>query len=250
MKMLAIFFAAALAAFDNLDLGVPGPCDQIVERHGYALGYSEKYEQPIWVSYRLTAEEATNAAVARSGRFLPDLAILTGSAMPSDYTRSGYDRGHLAPAGDMRFDPLAMLESFSMANMSPQLPAFNRGVWKRLEECVRMLAVRNGSLVVVTGPVFFTNTPVRVIGASRVRVPDAFYKVLYAERDPPRMIGFILPHEGSDAPLSAFCATVDQVEAATALDFYSALPPEVQSNLESRVSYLLWPVESASSKRP
>ena len=102
----------------------------------------------------------------------------------------------------------------------------------------------------MTGPIFLTNTQVKAIGASRVRVPDAFYKVLYSERDPPRMIGFILPHEGSDAPLSAFCATVDRVEAATGLDFFSALPPGVQSNLESRVSYLLWPVETVSSKRP
>lgn len=242
MKILFLVLAAALAAaFDNLDLGVPGPCDQIVERRGYALGYSEEHEQPLWVQYRLTADEATNAAVARTGRFLPDLAILTGSALPGDYTRSGYDRGHLAPAGDMRFDALAMLESFSMANMSPQLPAFNRGVWKRLEEHVRSLAVREGSLVVVSGPIFRTNTPPRVIGTSRVRIPDAFYKVLYLERDPPRMAGFVLPHEGSDAPLCTFAASVDAVEEATGLDFFSALPQEVQSNLESHVSHLLFP---------
>ena len=125
MKILFLVLAAALAAaFDNLDLGVPGPCDQIVERRGYALGYSEEHEQPLWVQYRLTADEATNAAVARTGRFLPDLAILTGSALPCDYTRSGYDRGHLAPAGDMRFDALAMLESFSRMHRRKRASVF------------------------------------------------------------------------------------------------------------------------------
>jgi len=221
--MIMTILAAAIfaAAFDNLDLGIPGPADQIVERRGYALGYSEKYEQPLWVSYRLTADEVTNAAVARAGqRFLPDLAIMTGSALPSDYTRSGYDRGHLAPTADFRFDRQTMLESFSMANMSPQLPAFNRGVWKRLEEHIRSLAVRHGSLVVVTGPIFYTNTHPRTIGASRVRVPDAFYKVLYSERDQPRMIGFILPHQGSDAPLHTFATNVAAVESLTDLDFF------------------------------
>ena len=235
--MIAILLAAVLAVFDNLDLGIPGPADQIIERRGYALGYSEQYEQPLWVSYRLTADEVTNTAVARAGqRFLLDLAIATGSALPSDYTRSGYDRGHLAPAADFRFDRQTMLESFSMANMSPQLPAFNRGVWKRLEEHVRALAVRRGSLVVVTGPIFYTNTPVRAIGESRVRVPDAFYKAVYAETEPPGIVAFVLPHEGTQAAFCAFVTNVDAVEEMTGLDFFAALPPEAQSNLESRVA--------------
>jgi len=237
MKAAFILLAAAFAAaFDNLDLGVPGLCDQIVERRGYALGYSERYEQPLWVQYRLTADEVTNAVVSRSGRFIADSLIVSGSATPDDYTRSGYDRGHLAPAADFRFDGTAMRESFMMSNMSPQLPAFNRGVWKRLEEHVRALAVRRGSLVVVTGPIFRTNTPVRVIGESRVRVPDAFYKALYAEGEPRGMVAFVLPHEGTQAAFCAFATNVDAVEEMTGLDFFAALPLAVQSNLESRVA--------------
>lgn len=250
--MIAILLAAVLAyplknceavlkvaegrVFDNLDLGIPGPADQIVERRGYALGYSERYEQPLWVSYRLTADEVTNTVVARAGqRFLPDLAIATGSALPSDYTRSGYDRGHLAPAADFRFDRQTMLESFSMANMSPQLPAFNRGMWKRLEEHVRALAVQRGSLVVVTGPIFYTNTSVRVIGESRVRVPDAFYKAVYAETEPPGMVAFVLPHEGTQVAFCAFVTNVDAVEEMSGLDLFSALPDVIETNLEQRV---------------
>ena len=122
-----------------------------------------------------------------------------------------------------------------MANMSPQLPAFNRGVWKRLEEHVRALAVRRGSLVVVTGPIFHTNTPVRAIGESRVRVPDAFYKAVYAETEPSGMVAFVLPHEGTQAAFCVFATNVDAVEEMTGLDLFSALPDGIETNLEQRV---------------
>ena len=238
MNSIFRILAAAVfaAAFDNLDLGVPGPCDQVVERKGYAFGYSERHEQPLWVAYRLTADEVTNAVVSRSGSFRSDPTVVSGSATPDDYTRSGYDRGHLAPAADFRFDRTAMRESFMMSNMSPQLPAFNRGVWKRLEEHVRSLAVRRGSLVIVTGPILRTDAPARVIGENRVRVPDAFYKAVYAETEPPGMVAFVLPHEGTQAAFCAFVTNVDAVEEMTGLDSFAALPPEALSNLESRVA--------------
>ena len=146
---------------------------------------------------------------------------------------------NLAPAADFRFDRQTMLESFSMANMSPQLPAFNRGVWKRLEEHVRALAVRRGSLVVVTGPIFYTNTPIRVIGESHVRIPDAFHKAVYAETNPQGMVGFVLPHEGTQAAFCAFVTNVDAVEEMTGLDFFSALPDNIETNLESKVERAL-----------
>jgi len=209
-----------LAAWDNLDLGVPGSCDQIVEREGYALGYSEAYEQPLWVSYHLTADEVTNSVVGRFGTFYADPAIVTGSASPDDYANSGYDRGHLAPAADMCFATNTMYESFSMANVSPQLPAFNRGVWKRLEEHVRDIATRERSVYVVTGPVFATNAPPRTIGAHRVRVPDAFYKVLYIESTPVRRYGFLVPHAPSTNALDAYLVPFTNVEQGTGLEFF------------------------------
>lgn len=84
--------------YDNLSLGVPGPADTIIDRPGYALGYIEKHEQPAWVIYRMTADEATTKAAKRGDDFRPDPQIPTGSATLADYRRSGYDRGHLAPA--------------------------------------------------------------------------------------------------------------------------------------------------------
>ncbi len=102
--------------FDNLSYGIPGVADSIVEREGYALGYIEKHEQPAWVQYIMTADEVSRRAAKRGDDFRPDPEIPTGSATPQDYTRSGYDRGHLAPAADMSFSGKTMSESFYMSN--------------------------------------------------------------------------------------------------------------------------------------
>ena len=139
--------------YDNLKYGVPGRADTIVEREGYALGYIEKHEQPSWVCYIVTKEELSIRAAKRTNNFRADPSISTGSAHPSDYTRSGFDRGHLAPAADMSFSQQAMSDSFFMSNMSPQRPQFNRGIWGKLEKQIRRFANREGMIVVVTGPI-------------------------------------------------------------------------------------------------
>ena len=115
---------------DNLAFGIPGPADTIIDREGYALGYSEYHEQPAWVIYHMTAEEATTKATSREDNFRPDPEIPTGSATLADYRGSGFDRGHLAPAADMAFSVKTMDESFYMSNMSPQRGEFNRGIGK------------------------------------------------------------------------------------------------------------------------
>src|SRR5450759_1124712 len=88
------------------------------------------------------------------GNFKMDQLVTTISSKSSDYTKSGYDRGHLCPAADMGFNPVAMEESFFMSNISPQVPDFNRGLWKELEMTVRKWAIKEHKLYVVTGPVF------------------------------------------------------------------------------------------------
>ena len=225
--------------WDNLDLGVPGKCDQVVEREGYALGYVEAWEQPAWVAYRLTKDEVMNRKASRADAFMADPEVKTGSASPEDYSGSGYDRGHLAPAGDMHWSGKTMLESFYMSNMSPQEPSFNRGIWSRLEQAVRRFAYSEGSVFVVTGPIV-TGDDTKTIGANKVRVPGFYYKVVYDETPPEKMIGFILPNEGSKKPLDGFVVSVDDVEEATGLNFFSALPEDVQNRLESSSDADLW----------
>ena len=217
---------------DNLALGVPGTNGvQVVNRRGYALGFSTKHKQPLWVAYRLTAAEVTNAVVRRADQFAFDPQIVGGSATLEDYRGSGYDRGHLAPAADMKWDAQAMQESFLLSNISPQVNSFNGGIWKKLEDWCRGVAVRRGSLWVVTGPVFPEDEDHDTIGRSKVSVPKFFYKVVYDERGD-RMIGFIMPNR-PNKNIYKFAVSVDEVEEATGLDFFSALPSKEQTKLEA-----------------
>lgn len=238
MKNLTLVLALVpfvAAAWDNLEYGIPGACDQIIEREGYALGYSRQHGQPLWVSYRLTANEVTNRVVKHTGRFFYDPEVRTGTARPTDYAKSSYARGHLAPVADMRFGTNVMLQSFSMANVSPQWPKFNVGVWKRLEKSVRDLAVREGSVFVVTGPVFLKEKNESRMAVNGILVPDAFYKVVLVEKQPLRMVGYVVPNESSSRKLDKFAVSVDEVEKMTGLDFFFSMPFDVQTELESQV---------------
>ena len=234
--------AAEPPQYDNLALGIPGKCDTLIDRPGYALGYIEYHEQAAFVIYKLTAREALTKEAQRTNRFRRDPEIPTGSATTADYRRSGYDRGHLAPAADMAFSVQTMADSFFMSNMSPQKPAFNRGIWKRLEEQVRQIAIREKAIYVVTGPILPKKKTV-TIGANQVTVPTHYYKVIFDLTPPRKMIGFILPNEGSNRPLEDFAVTVDVVEKATGLDFFSALPKAVQERLESTISVSAWELD-------
>ena len=225
--------------YDNLSFGIPGKADTIIDRPGYALGYSEYHEQAAWVIYIMTREEATTKEAQRTNKFRSDPQIPTGSATPGDYRRSGYDRGHLAPAADMAFSGQTMADSFFMSNMSPQKPAFNRGIWKDLEALVRSFAITERKIVVVTGPILPKKKTV-TIGANGVTVPTHYYKVIFDLTPPRKMIGFILPNEGSNEPLTTFVVTVDAVEEATGLNFFSKVPKEEQERLERTISVNAW----------
>ena len=239
---LQVSYTIRCPQFDNLSYGVPGAADTIVEREGYALGYIERHEQPAWVQYVMTAEEVSRRAAKRGDDFRPDPEIPTGSATPQDYIRSGYDRGHLAPAADMSFSAKTMSESFYMSNMSPQEPEFNRGIWKLLETWVRYTAVTEKDIYIVTGPILpKIKTPETItIGPSKVTVPEAYYKVVWDRTEPMKMIGFILPNKGSSEPLQSFVVSVDEVEQKTGLDFFSMLPKEQQEALESNITIDAW----------
>ena len=220
--------------------GYPAPTagQQVVRCTGFTLSYCEAYEQAAWVAYELTADEARGAG-ERTDNFREDGRVRTGSAALSDYHKSGYDRGHLAPAGDMKWTKKAMSESFLLSNVSPQAPAFNRGVWNRLEQQTRTWAVANNGLYVVTGPLL--EPGLATIGPNRVAVPRYYFKALLDARGPElKAIAFLLPNRGSKKPLASFVVTIDEVERRTGLDLFPQLPDALEGPLESAVSPSRW----------
>jgi endonuclease G, mitochondrial len=211
----------------------------IIEKNNYTLHYNEKFEQADWVAYELTKSEVLGST-RRKDSFKVDPAVKTGSATLSDYKGSGYDRGHLAPAADMKMSSESMGESFYMSNMSPQVPEFNRGIWAKLESTVRTWAVDNDSLYIDSGPVL-TKAYYPTIGANKVAVPDFYYKVvLDYTGDEVKAIGFILPNKKSTKDLQDYAVTVDEVESITGLDFYPGLDDSIESALESSFDVSLW----------
>jgi len=159
MKLLrfALFlFISNISIAYSIDF-LPVPSTNVIKHTYYTLSYNEAFEQANWVYYTLTDSMVINSGEERSNSFKMDKMVVTYSAKSSDYTKSGYDRGHLCPAADMGFNPVAMEESFLMSNISPQKPEFNRGIWKELETEVREWAKKEHKLYIVTGPVFKDN---------------------------------------------------------------------------------------------
>ena len=212
--------------------------DQIVKHSYYSLSYSEKDEQAEWVFYKLT-DENLNGDIDRTDDFRVDPKVTTISAEKSDYYKSGYDRGHLAPAGSMKINYKSMSESFFLSNMSPQKAGFNRGVWKRLESEIRELTRNNDSLFVVSGPIL--NNPLGNIGANEVTVPSAYYKTILGYKDgTAKGLAFIIPHESSKEDLYSFAVSIDSVEIVTNIDFYQGVDKEVQDEIEKNNDTTLW----------
>ncbi len=144
-------------------------------RHAYLSEYDATAKIPAFVVYTLTAEHALGC-VARSNAFAADASI-PSSPTPQDYTGTGYDKGHVAPDGDMSFDQQAEYESFLMTNMTPQAPSINRGIWKLLETSVRGWSAESGdSLTIYAGPVY--NVAVDKKVGNGVDVPSGYFKIV------------------------------------------------------------------------
>ena len=174
---------------------------QIIQRTGYTLSYDAKNKTPQWVAWELTKEE-TRGDAERSQEFFPDPDVIGAKVITYDYSHSGYDRGHMAPAADMKWSETAMYESCYLSNICPQNPDLNGGRWRILEEKCRDLADDYYSVNIVCGPII-EDGRYGAIGDSKVVVPDAFFKVLLVKQgDQYESIGFYF--KNVDAPFVHF----------------------------------------------
>lgn len=230
---------------DVLPYYAPTSTTGLTVTHRYfALSYNEAWEVAEWVCWELERQRLLKKRIQRTNDYRPDPKVPTGSATPEDYRRSGWDRGHLMPAADMSFDPVAMSETFLMSNIAPQARHFNAGIWRELEEQVRDWAKRFRHLYLVTGPVT-TLPPLERIGPNAVAVPRAYYKVVLDLSEPElKAIAFVIPNEVSELPLAHYAVTVDSVERLTGIDFFAELMDEpLEDSLEAKLDLDRWPFD-------
>lgn len=188
--------------------GYPQPADPKVARRGFhlcKLAYSAYYDPltrgPLWVAQRLSGNVSGDEP--RTNDFRPDPDLPRGaSPSNSDYARSGWDRGHMAPAEDFSRDPSAMSESFLFSNIVPQHPKNNRLAWKELESLTREWARTRGEVYVISGPIYNNGAPLERLGRSQVWVPTHVFKIII---DPRRgeSLAFALPNREIPQPPGA-----------------------------------------------
>ena len=211
---------------------------QIVHHEGYSLSYSEPHEQAEWVAYELKKSHLSNTNFKRP-YFEIDKSVKTKAAHWRSYKNSGYDRGHLCPAGDRKHTKFAHDETFLTSNISPQKHEFNAGVWNRLEQKVRYWASRNNGVFVVTGGVLENN--LKTIGKDKVAVPNQFYKIILDNNTGnTKVLAFLLPHKDSNKPLYEFVTSVDKIENLTGIDFFSELSDDIENKIEASSDYKNW----------
>jgi len=216
--------------------------NQIIKHKYYTLSYSEKHEQAEWVAYQLKSSYLKRIDRKRP-YFIYDKKVKTKSANYRNYKKSGYDKGHLVPAGDMRFSLDAYNDTFYTSNISPQNHDFNAGIWNRLEQKTRYWAKKYDNLYVITGGVL--NNNLKTIGQEKVSVPKQFYKILLNNTESNiKAIAFLLPNENVNGALYKYVVSIDKIEQLTGIDFFYSLPNNIENELESKNDYQGWVLDN------
>mgnify|MGYP002856782501 CR=1 FL=1 len=214
----------------------------ILCKSAFIISYNVSTLCPNYVAWHLT-KERIKGGVKRTDEFAEDLSL--GEAvrvMSSDYYGSGYDSGHMCPAGDNKNDVRAMSESFLMTNICPQSHALNSGLWNDLENLCREWVRDYSDLYIVAGPIFDSESPKKIGNRKKMRiaVPDRFFKVILMMGREPKAIGFIVPNKPLSGDLRKYAVSVDKVEEITGIDFYPNLPDGVEHKVERQCNPSAW----------
>lgn len=233
----------------NASLEIPkvvrGSEGKILRRVGYTTSYNSQNRIPNWVAWHLPASHAGGRYNRSNEAFHEDTEVGSPRAYDSDYRSSGYDRGHMCPSGDNKWDKKAQEQSFLFTNICPQRHNLNTGAWNDVELQCRAWAKRYGDLYIVCGPVLYDQQH-RTIGRNRVVVPEAFFKVVLRKQsrsgssDYYKAIGFLYENKGASRDMSRYVKSIDELEELTGLDFFSALPDNIEDKIERTADLRDW----------
>ena len=214
--------------------------EQLLKRKGYTTSYNSNTKTPNWVAWHLTKSHTYGSAQRSMEKFTEDEDAKGGRATDNDYYNSRFDRGHMCPAGDNKWDKQAMEESFLFTNVCPQNHGLNKYEWNDLEILCRDWAREYGAIDIVCGPIYAKNGEQKTIGRNKVWVPYAFFKVVLCRQGNPKAIGFIYKNLGQKQPMSEAVCTVDEIERMTGIDFFPALDDKTEDRVEASASLSEW----------
>lgn len=224
-----------------LRVGLPAPSDiRIINRGEFIIGWSDSLRHPVWCAYHVIKD--AKYPCGKRPSFTKDRSIST-SPHPNEYTKSGYDRGHMAPnyAIATRYGEAEQRKTFMMSNIAPQTPSLNRGVWRDFEHRIANLwTARYGEIWVVVGCVPGKGR----IANTGIDIPQKYFQVVIAQEGMDiRALAVLIDY---DAPWNEWAArnivSIDELEEATGLDFNPDLPNFIQVPLEAELPTRLWPV--------
>lgn len=233
--------SAHLSAADGIE--IPAPLTDrpeiILQRAGYTVSYNKELLLPNWVAWHLTAANTDGGAQRKGIKFEEDTDVPSPRADTHDYVQSGYDRGHMCPAGDNKWSLEAMEQSFLMTNICPQDPGLNRGDWNEMEKQCRVWAERYGDIYIVAGPILYNQTHA-TIGKHHVVVPEAFFKVVLCLQGTPKAIGFIYKNRDGDRPKGDYVNSLKDIERITGIHFFPNLPAKTRQAIEAHQDLSQW----------
>lgn len=225
--------------------GLPklAPGDEVVWHPGHALVWDAQRNIPKWTAH-IVMSDILEGNLARIDTFLPDPQVKDNTQLFEEYWYSGYDRGHMVPSADMRWDLDALTATYYYSNIAPQKPELNRGTWADLEDWGRRYVhYGNERVFVVTGPIMGPDLPVLNTpkAKEKVSIPSAYFKV-FGDLDGPERkgIAFIMQNGVNEGPPISYAVPIDSVEQLTGFDFFAALDDAVEEAMESRIQPKDW----------
>ena len=244
MLSLLLTTASCEAQGQTVKYELPAPLkdrpEQILHRKGYTTSYNQDTKTPNWVAWHLTESHTRGSYQRKNEVFSEDEDVKGRRATNMDYYNSRYDRGHMCPAGDNKWDKQAMSQSFLFTNICPQNHGLNKYEWNDLEILCREWARKYGAVDIVCGPVYYPQENQRTIGKNKVRVPHAFFKVILCRQGKPKAIGFIYRNEGVKQPMANAVRSVDEIERLVKMDFFPALDDATESRIEREARLSDW----------
>jgi len=221
--------------------GYPTPDSGIVlQSRAYVASFSPQNLIPNWVAWELTADHA-DGIWPRDRHYYEDTDVPSPRPTEDDYHglgKIGLSHGHMCPAGDCKWDSLAMAETNLLTNICPQEAGLNSGMWNQIEQACRRWAVRYDRIYIVCGPLLFRQEHM-TLGEHKVVVPEAFFKVILRLGNDPACIAYVMKN-GDRGKKKSYINTLSQVERITGYRFFPNLPDSVRTQIEDVADEELW----------